>query len=84
VNNAGCTIKTREKQEDGLEENFATNTLGTYILTTELIPLLSKSSEGRVITVSSGGMYTAKLNIEDFNSDKMSEFDGTFVCAQNK
>ncbi|XP_033100983.1 dehydrogenase/reductase SDR family member 12-like isoform X2 [Anneissia japonica] len=84
VNNAGCMINTREKQEDGLEKNFATNTLGTYILTTELIPLLSKSSQGRVITVSSGGMYTTKLNIEDFNSDKMSKFDGTFVYAQNK
>ena len=28
VNNAGCMVNTREITEDGLESNFATNTLG--------------------------------------------------------
>ena len=47
-------VNTREVDEDGLEKNFATNTLGTYILTTGLIPLLAKHESPRVVTVSSG------------------------------
>lgn len=54
VNNAGCMVNQREVTTDGLEKNFATNTLGTYILTKELIPCLSKNESPRVITVSSG------------------------------
>ncbi|KAL2103134.1 hypothetical protein ACEWY4_000002 [Coilia grayii] len=52
VNNAGCMVNQRELIEDGLEKNFATNTLGTYILTTALIPALKKSADPRVVTVS--------------------------------
>lgn len=54
INNAGCMVNSREVDEDGLEKNFATNTLGTYILTCGLIPVLLKQESPRVITVSSG------------------------------
>lgn len=54
VNNAGCMVNDRVISDDGLEKNFATNALGTYILTTGLISTLEKSEEPRVITVSSG------------------------------
>ncbi|EDO48057.1 predicted protein [Nematostella vectensis] len=54
VNNAGCMVNTRTITEDGLEMNFATNTLGTYILTRELLPCLTSQESPRVITVSSG------------------------------
>ena len=37
VNNAGCMVNDRTVSEDGLEKNFATNTLGTYLLTAALI-----------------------------------------------
>lgn len=84
MNNAGCMINARELTEDGLEKNFATNTLGTHILTTALIPLLLKSSRPRVIIVSSGGMLVQSLNINDLQVEKMKPFDGTMVYAQNK
>ncbi|XP_060793208.1 dehydrogenase/reductase SDR family member 12 isoform X4 [Neoarius graeffei] len=48
INNAGCMVNQREVTEDGLEKNFATNTLGTFILTTALIPVLKKSQDPRV------------------------------------
>lgn len=54
VNNAGCMINKREITEDGFEKNFATNTLGTYVLTTQMLPILEKNESPRVITVSSG------------------------------
>ncbi|XP_051566159.1 dehydrogenase/reductase SDR family member 12-like [Myxocyprinus asiaticus] len=83
INNAGCMVNQRELTEDDLEKNFATNTLGTYILTTALIPTLKKSQNPRVITVSSGGMLVQKLNVEDLQFEKGS-FDGTMAYAQNK
>ncbi|XP_041662204.1 dehydrogenase/reductase SDR family member 12 [Cheilinus undulatus] len=83
INNAGCMVNQRELTEEGLEKNFATNTLGTYILTTALIPALKKVEDARVITVSSGGMLTQKLNVDDLQFEK-GTFDGTMAYAQNK
>ncbi|XP_052214511.1 dehydrogenase/reductase SDR family member 12-like isoform X3 [Dreissena polymorpha] len=84
INNAGCMINTRSVTDDGLEKNFATNTLGTHVLTTALIPLLSKATDPRVIIVSSGGMLTKSLDVEDLQFERMQPFDGTSAYAQNK
>lgn len=84
VNNAGCMEHERKLTEDGVEKNFATNTLGTYVLTEELIPSLSKVKNATVITVSSGGMLTQDLKIDDIQCDKMNPFDATFAYAQHK
>ena len=58
-------INARELVEETLEKNFATNTLGTHILTEGLIPALSKSDDPRVVIVTSGGMLTVKLDVKD-------------------
>ncbi|KAK3589945.1 hypothetical protein CHS0354_034967 [Potamilus streckersoni] len=84
INNAGCMVHTREVTEDKLEKNFATNTLGTHLLTTLLIPTLLKAKKPRVITVSSGGMLVEKLNIDDLQFEKVTDFDGTMAYAQTK
>ncbi|XP_032352110.1 dehydrogenase/reductase SDR family member 12 isoform X5 [Camelus ferus] len=76
-------VNKRELTEDGLEKNFATNTLGVYVLTTALIPVLEKEHDSRVITVSSGGMLVQKLNTNDLQSERTA-FNGTMVYAQNK
>ena len=84
VNNAGCMVNTREVTEDGLEKNFATNVVGTHMITEGLIELIRKSDDPRVVVVSSGGMLTNKLNLDDLQSEEMKPFDGTMVYAQNK
>lgn len=44
------------------ELNFAVNVLGTYAATELMLPLLEKAApDARVISVSSGGMYTVPL-----------------------
>ncbi|XP_040026644.1 dehydrogenase/reductase SDR family member 12 isoform X2 [Gasterosteus aculeatus] len=48
INNAGCMVHKRELNAEGLEKNFATNTMGVYILTETLMPLLQKSRDPRV------------------------------------
>ena len=81
INNAGCMVNERTMTESGLEKNFATNTLGTHILTERI---LKNTKLARVIIVSSGGMLTNKLDVSDFNFEKMNPFDGTMAYAQNK
>ena len=68
VNNAGCMVNDRTVSEDGLEKNFATNTLGTYILTSVLITVLEKSGNPRIITVSSGVRFIFIILIIRSNS----------------
>ena len=88
INNAGCMVNKRELTEDNLEKNFATNTLGTFILTESLLPLLQQTGadedRARVVTVSSGGMLTNKLDPYDLQLENMNPFDGTMAYAQNK
>jgi len=84
VNNAGCMVNTRELTPDALETTFATNVLGPYILTSGLMPLLTKSSEARVIMVSSGGILLQRLNVDDLQFEKMEPYDGTLAYAQTK
>uniref|UniRef100_A0A8D2ZX73 Dehydrogenase/reductase (SDR family) member 12 n=1 Tax=Scophthalmus maximus TaxID=52904 RepID=A0A8D2ZX73_SCOMX len=76
INNAGCMVNQRELTEEGLEKNFATNTL--VPVTDDLLPPVSSQ-----VTVSSGGMLTQKLNVGDLQFEK-GTFDGTMAYAQNK
>jgi NAD(P)-dependent dehydrogenase (short-subunit alcohol dehydrogenase family) len=79
VHNAGALTKARVTTSQGFESTIATHVLGPYLMTTLLLPIL-RSSHGRVITVSSGGMYAATVpNISAGQSPEMSEsaYDGT-------
>lgn len=49
VNNAGCMINERQLVENNIEANFATNTLGTYILTKTLIPTIANNEKPRIV-----------------------------------
>ncbi|KAG9285627.1 hypothetical protein G9A89_009267 [Geosiphon pyriformis] len=85
INNAGVMNNERRLTPYGVETNFAINTIGTYYLTKCMIPLLEKAGPGsRVVTVSSGGMYTNKLDLTDLQFEKLKPFDGTMAYAQNK
>ncbi|XP_042073751.1 dehydrogenase/reductase SDR family member 12-like isoform X2 [Haplochromis burtoni] len=83
INNAGAIMSQRDLNAEGLEKSFATNVLGVYILTKSLIPLLEKSVDPRVITVSSGGMLVQKLRTGNLQSER-GRYDGTMVYAQHK
>ncbi|KAG0461486.1 hypothetical protein HPP92_021783 [Vanilla planifolia] len=62
VNNAGLLEHNRTTTPEGLELNFAVNVAATYVMTELMLPLLEKAApDSRVITVSSGGMYTVPL-----------------------
>ncbi|KAE9445956.1 hypothetical protein C3L33_22145, partial [Rhododendron williamsianum] len=85
VNNAGLLEHNRITTSEGTrhELNFAVNVLGTYTMTELMLPLLEKAApDSRVITVSSGGMYTTPLT-EDLQFSH-GNFDGVEQYARNK
>ena len=60
VHNAGALLNSREVSPQGIEQTVASHVLGPHLLTTVLLPNLI-ATQGRVVTVSSGGMYSAEL-----------------------
>jgi dehydrogenase/reductase SDR family member 12 len=83
VNNAGVMPQERSVSADGIELTLATNVVGPFLLTNLLIPLLRDSAPARIINVSSGGMYTQKLRVDDLQSER-GQFDGPTVYARTK
>jgi dehydrogenase/reductase SDR family member 12 len=83
VNNAGVMTETRELSADGIELTFATNVIGPFALTTRLTGLLQASAPSRIINVSSGGMYTQRIRVDDLQS-RHGDFDGPAVYARSK
>jgi NAD(P)-dependent dehydrogenase (short-subunit alcohol dehydrogenase family) len=82
IHNAGALFNQREVTSDGHEKSFAIHLLAPWILTEELLPSL-QAAQGRVILVSSGGMYTQPLPTADLESEQ-SRFDGTRTYARMK
>jgi NAD(P)-dependent dehydrogenase (short-subunit alcohol dehydrogenase family) len=65
LHNAGALSAERTETAAGLETTVASQVVGPFLLTARLLDRLARSDEGRVITMSSGGMYTATLEVDD-------------------
>lgn len=65
INNAGAVSSHFMTSEDGIELQFAVDHLAPFLLTHELLPLLEKSEQGRIVTVSSGSHCHTKLDFGD-------------------
>ncbi len=76
VNNAGALPAERSETAEGLEVAYATNVLGPFLLVELLRP-------GRVITVTSGGMYAARLDPYDLQTVSR-PYRGAEVYARTK
>ena len=56
-----CLPRQRRETVAGVEVALATHLLGPWVLTSTLRPLLAAAGSGRVLWMSSGGMYTQRL-----------------------
>lgn len=65
VNNAGIMMPPYSLTDDGFESQFAVNYLSHFSLTGKLLPLLTKTENSRVITLSSLSYKWAEINFED-------------------
>ncbi|MGV3612293.1 MAG: SDR family oxidoreductase [Fluviicola sp.] len=70
INNAGVmTPPKRLVTADGFELQFGTNHIGHFALTAQLLPLLLKSPDARVVTVSSVANRAGQINFDDLQSE---------------
>ena len=58
IHNAGALLNSRQVSPQGIEQTVASHVVGPFLMTTLLLPLMHG---GRVVTVSSGGMYSSGL-----------------------
>ena len=82
IHNAGVLVDSRART-GGHELTFATHVLGPFLLTNLLLPALRRGAPSRVVFVSSGGMYTARLRADDLELEH-EDFDGPRFYAHAK
>ena len=67
VHNAGAMFPERQETADGIERTVALHVVGPHLLTHGLVDALA-ARNGRVVWMSSGGMYTQGLSISQLQS----------------
>jgi dehydrogenase/reductase SDR family protein 12 len=82
VHNAGVLL-AEPARSGGRELTLATHVLGPFLLTNLLLTALRRGAPSRVVFVSSGGMYTARLHSDDLELDR-EDFDGARFYAHAK
>jgi len=83
VDNAGAMFPTREVTSEGFERTFATMVLGPFVLVSRLLPGLLASPDPRIVAVTSGGMYTQALPLDDLGYER-GEYNGARAYARAK
>ena len=83
VNNAGVMPPERRRSADGHELMFATHVLAPFALISWTRGLLARAAPGRVINVSSGGMYTQAIPCPDLESER-EEYSPARLYARTK
>jgi NAD(P)-dependent dehydrogenase (short-subunit alcohol dehydrogenase family) len=83
IHNAGLLPNERIESVDGLEMTFATHVAGPHRLTRGLRSALVRADGARVIWVSSGGMLTQRLGLDD-PQWRSRDYDGVAAYAETK
>src|SRR5690554_4218624 len=83
VNNAGIMACPLERNAQGHELHFATNHLGHFLLTLELLPLLQEGAPARVVMVSSAAHRRTPILFEDIHFERH-PYDKWLAYAQSK
>ncbi|WP_269613453.1 oxidoreductase [Prochlorococcus marinus] len=82
INNAGIMAPPKTVSKQGLEIQFAVNHLAHMSLTLELLPMLEKNNNSRVVTVTSGVQYFGKIQWDDLQGNL--KYDRWASYAQSK
>ena len=82
INNAGVYMTERRISEAGFEMTLAVNYIAPFLLTALLLPLLKKSPEPRVVTVSSIAHMRGRIEFDNLNGER--HFDAYHAYAASK
>lgn len=83
VHNAGALHREFHRARDGTEETLATHVFGPFLLTGLLLPVLHAAAPARVLTMSSGGMYTQRFDPAELEMQP-TRYDGRVAYARAK
>lgn len=89
VHNAGALDDERHDSSTGIERTIAAQVVGPFLLTARLLDRLggdagdSGAEPSRVLTMSSGGMYSASLDVDHLEMDA-AHYKGTEQYARAK
>lgn len=70
INNAGVMVPPLSRTKQGFELQFGTNHLGHFALTGRLMPLLLRTPDARVVSVSSMAQRAGRINFDDLNWER--------------
>ena len=82
INNAGAYFQTRQESIDGIEQTFALNHMGYFLLTNLLLDLLKASAPARIVNVASGAHYRAVGDFENYQ--RTETYSGFGVYCESK
>ena len=83
IHNAGALTADRRIAPDGTEATVASQVVGPFLLTSLLLDRLATSAPSRVLTMSSGGMYSAGLTVSGLQMSD-ADYRGTEQYARAK
>ena len=83
VHCAGALLRAYEVSNEGTEMTVATHVLGPYLLTWHLAPLLLHAGSSTIVTVSSGGMYAERFDLERLEA-RPERYDRVHAYARAK
>ncbi len=83
IHNAGALTAKRTDASSGIEATVASQVLGPFLLTSLLLDRLAATEDSRVLTMSSGGMYTAGLTVSRLQMDA-ADYKGAEQYARAK
>ena len=81
LNNAGTALRQRELTVDGLENTFATNHLGPFLLTHLLLDLLLASPQGRIVTTTSES-HSSRLEFDNLQGERRYTFFSAYAHSK--
>lgn len=83
LNNAGAVFSERAESKDGLELTFATNHIGYFLWTHQLLDLVKAGAPARIVNVSSAAHQAAR--VVDFDDlQRTRSYTGFSVYAESK
>jgi len=83
IHNAGALDRTYRTTAAGVEQTVATHVLGPYLLTAMVAPLLWRRPPATIVTVSSGGMYAQRFDLDQLEMERP-HYDGVVAYARAK
>jgi dehydrogenase/reductase SDR family protein 12 len=83
AHNAGALTADRRVSPEGIEATVASQVVGPFLLTSLLLERAAASNPSRILTMSSGGMYTTGLTVSDLQMAP-ADYKGTEQYARAK